>query len=72
MNYMQSMIGKEQQVLIEKVDLQGMAHGYGEHYLPVQFPASEKTKNIFRKVMLEQMEPGESPFIRGVDQSFSP
>ena len=72
MNYMQSMIGKEQQVLIEKVDLQGMAHGYGEHYLPIQFPASEKTKNIFRKVMLEQMEPGENPFIRGIDQSFRP
>jgi len=70
--YMQSMLGKEQHVLIEKVDRQGIAHGYGEHYLPVQFPASDETRNIFRKVRLEKVEAGENPFIRGVDQSFRP
>jgi threonylcarbamoyladenosine tRNA methylthiotransferase MtaB len=70
--YMDQMKGKEQRVLIEKVDRAGIAHGYGEHYLPVQFPSSDSTRNIFRQVRLEKVEPGENPFIRGVDQSFRP
>lgn len=70
--YINTMTGKEQRVLIEKVDRRGMARGYGEHYLPVQFPASDGTRNIFRKVMLEKVEPAETPFIHGVDQSFRP
>jgi threonylcarbamoyladenosine tRNA methylthiotransferase MtaB len=63
--YMQSMIGKDQQVLVEKVDRKGMAHGYGEHYLPVQFLASDSTRNIFRRVRLEKVEPAETTFILG-------
>jgi threonylcarbamoyladenosine tRNA methylthiotransferase MtaB len=70
--YMQSMLGKEQEVLIEKVDRQGNAQGYGEHYLPVRFPASDGSRNIFRKVLLEKVEAAEIPFIHGVDQSFRP
>jgi threonylcarbamoyladenosine tRNA methylthiotransferase MtaB len=70
--YMQSMIGKAQRVLIEKVDRDGMAHGYGEHYLPVRFPAGEGTRNSFHKVRIAKVEPGESPFLRGVNQSFNP
>jgi len=70
--YMQSMIGKAQRVLIEKVDRQGVAHGYGEHYLPVKFPAVDGTRNSFRRVGLAKVEPGESPFLRGVNQSFNP
>ena len=69
---MDGMIGKEQQVLIEKVDRKGMAHGYGEHYLPVQFPASDGTRNIFRTVMLEMVESADTPFILGANQSFRP
>jgi len=70
--YMQQMIGEKQRVLIEKVDQKGLAHGYGEHYLPVQFPASDGTRNVFRKVMLEKVEANEAPFIHGTDQSFNP
>jgi threonylcarbamoyladenosine tRNA methylthiotransferase MtaB len=70
--YMDTMTGKEQRVLIEKVDRKGVAHGYGEHYLPVQFPASDGTRNIFRKVKLKKVESAETPFIHGVDQSFRP
>jgi threonylcarbamoyladenosine tRNA methylthiotransferase MtaB len=70
--YMEGMIGKEQQVLIEKVDPKGMAHGYGEQYLPVQFPVSDGTRNIFRKVMLDEVKSTESPFLLGTDQSFRP
>jgi threonylcarbamoyladenosine tRNA methylthiotransferase MtaB len=70
--YMESMTGKEQRVLIEKVDSKGLAHGYGEHYLPVQFTSTEGTRNVFRNVRLEKVEPAESPFIHGVGQSFNP
>jgi threonylcarbamoyladenosine tRNA methylthiotransferase MtaB len=61
--YMQSMLGKEQTVLIEKVNPRGVAHGYGEHYLPVQFQGPDGSRNIFRKVMLERVEPSASPVI---------
>ena len=71
-HYMQSMIGKEQRVLIEKVDSKGLAHGYGEHYLPVQFPASDGSRNIFWKVLLDKVEASENPYMHGVDQSFRP
>ena len=69
---MQSMIGKAQRVLIEKVDRNGRARGYGEHYLPVQFQALNDTRNSFRRVKLEKVEPGDSPFLLGTIQSVNP
>ena len=70
--YMNNMIGKTERILIEKLDNKGVAHGYGEHYLPVQFPTPVRTKNIYRYVILEKVEPGDSPFIHATDQSFNP
>lgn len=64
-SYMKSMIGKGQRVLVEKVDRQGLAHGYGEHYLPVTFPTGDPSKNRFQKVILEDLEPIDPPSIRG-------
>ncbi len=72
LQYMNRMIGKEQLVLIEKVDRQGLSQGYGEHYFPVRFQAPDSTRNIFRKVRLEKVEDSETPFIFGVDQSLRP
>jgi threonylcarbamoyladenosine tRNA methylthiotransferase MtaB len=63
--YMNSMIGREQRVLVEKVDRSGMAHGYGEHYLPVIFPTDDHTKNRFQPVLLELVHASESPLIQG-------
>jgi len=63
--YMNSMLGKEQRVLIEKVDSKGMAHGYGEHYLPLTFPTIDPAKNRFQQVLLEQVEASEPPVIKG-------
>ena len=71
LQYMDSMIGLTQRVLIEKIS-KGMAQGYGQHYLPVQFPSSLKSKNQFRDVLLEETLPEDPPLIRGVDQSGSP
>jgi threonylcarbamoyladenosine tRNA methylthiotransferase MtaB len=51
--YMQTMIGKQQRVLIEKVDPDGTAYGYGEHYLPVRFPTRLHTTNRFQEITVE-------------------
>ncbi len=69
LRYMDSMIGKEQRVLIEKLNPGGQAYGYGEHYLPVQFSTPVHTKNRFRDVIIEKVEPLETPFLQARDQS---
>jgi threonylcarbamoyladenosine tRNA methylthiotransferase MtaB len=69
---MQQMLGRTERVLIEKVDAGGTARGYGEHYLPVQFSSPVRTKNIFREVRLEKIDPAETPVMAGRDQSFKP
>jgi threonylcarbamoyladenosine tRNA methylthiotransferase MtaB len=51
--FLNSMVGKEQQVLIEKVNQDGMAYGYGEHYLPVSFAVDNPLTNRFQRVHLE-------------------
>jgi threonylcarbamoyladenosine tRNA methylthiotransferase MtaB len=72
LQYMNSMIGKPQRVLIEKINSQGMAQGYGEHYLPVHFPTSLRSKNVFREVKLLSCDPAEPPLMLGEDQSATP
>lgn len=52
-NYRCSFIGKSQKVLVENIDKNGFAKGYGEHYFPVKFRADEKTKaKDFRSVQI--------------------
>ena len=63
LDYMSSMVGKTERILIEKVNNKGMAHGYGEHYLPIQFSAPLRTKNIFQDVVLEKVNPADPPLI---------
>ena len=65
LRYMEFMLRKEQRVLIEKVDDKGLAHGYGEHYLPVQFKAAQAGKNMFQQVMLDSVNTSDSPTITG-------
>jgi len=72
MEYMTSMLGHTQRVLIEKVKQSGIAQGYGEHYLPIQFPTPLQTKNVFREVKLEKIESGDAPFLLATDQSLRP
>jgi len=54
--YFESMIGREQTVLIEKFDQNGYAHGYGEHYIPVHFNARGREENRFEKVRLNSVD----------------
>jgi len=65
MKYMQSMLGKEQRVLIESVNKNGLARGYGEHYLPVGFNTSDHFKNSFQPVRLSGLESSEPPTMTG-------
>jgi len=65
LQYMHSMQGKEQRVLIEKV-AGGMASGYGEHYLPVAFAVEDPTTNRFEQVRLTGTTPSADPVMQGM------
>jgi threonylcarbamoyladenosine tRNA methylthiotransferase MtaB len=62
--YRLSMIGREQTVLVEKIE-NGFASGYGEHYIPVKFPAGNARKNEFVNVKLIGLEEGKEPALAG-------
>ncbi|HDR67859.1 MAG TPA: tRNA (N(6)-L-threonylcarbamoyladenosine(37)-C(2))-methylthiotransferase MtaB [Bacteroidaceae bacterium] len=53
--YLSRMLGKSQTVLIEQIDKRGLAHGYGEHYIPVIFKPVIPEKNRFEKVVLNKI-----------------
>ena len=53
-NYRLQMTGKEQIVLVEKYNPKtGLAKGYGQHYIPVEFKSPENPYNQFVKVILD-------------------
>ena len=64
LEYMRSMEGKAQRVLIEKVT-NGIARGYGEHYLPVEFATEDPTTNRFEQVRLTGTTPSADPVMQG-------
>jgi threonylcarbamoyladenosine tRNA methylthiotransferase MtaB len=65
-SYRSSFIGKEQTVLVEKIDSRGFAHGYGEHYVPVRFKADDQTSaKDFRKVKISELDKGTDPELVG-------
>jgi len=61
--YRQSMLGKTQRVIIEKIE-DGMAMGYGQHYIPVAFPAEGMSWNQWASVELLNLGEGEDPVTR--------
>ncbi|MDD3131531.1 MAG: radical SAM protein, partial [Bacteroidales bacterium] len=63
--FRESLIGKKQRVLIEKID-SGMAQGYGELYVPVKFPTHQAQPNTFVDVQLISLEDGDDPIIIGL------
>jgi threonylcarbamoyladenosine tRNA methylthiotransferase MtaB len=63
--FMKSMVGKSQRVLIEKTDRDGVAHGYGEHYLPVAFESDSGKTNRFQEVILQDLIESEPPVLTG-------
>jgi len=53
-SYYKSFIGLTQDVLIEKIT-QGIANGYGQHYIPVRFKSSGAQKNTVHQVKLTEL-----------------
>jgi threonylcarbamoyladenosine tRNA methylthiotransferase MtaB len=66
LDYMQSMIGKKQRVLIEKVSEEGIASGYGEHYLPIEFAVVDRTTNRFEDVVMIGIRGVEDPMMEAM------
>jgi len=65
LTYRQSFIGKTQTVLVEQIDEQGFAIGYGEHYVPVLIPQTNLKKNEFYRVRLTGLSQEDEPVLMG-------
>jgi threonylcarbamoyladenosine tRNA methylthiotransferase MtaB len=55
LQYRQNLVGSEQMVLIEKISRSGIARGYGQHYVPVEFESKQKLTNRFEKVLIKNL-----------------
>jgi threonylcarbamoyladenosine tRNA methylthiotransferase MtaB len=51
--YRQQFTGMQQTVLVEKVTKNGMAKGYGQHYVPVEFKPFQSGNNYFATVTVK-------------------
>jgi len=54
-NYRKKLLGRKQTMLVEKIDRDGDAKGYGENYIPLYFRPQIKEKNYFTRVMLKEI-----------------
>jgi len=64
-HYLTSFIGQTQEVLVEKI-AQGIANGYGQHYVPVRFKASGIQKNSVHSINLIEIRGiGENMYLFG-------
>jgi len=48
--YRRQFIGQEQTVLVEQVSPDGLAKGYGQHYIPVEFDSERQGTNYFATI----------------------
>jgi threonylcarbamoyladenosine tRNA methylthiotransferase MtaB len=53
--YRNQFIGRNQVVLVEKLNSNGTARGYGENYIPVEFKTSRSDTNYFQPVVLNKI-----------------
>ena len=63
--FMETLMGKEQRVLVEKIDGNKTARGYGELFLPVHFPAGQISRNQFAGVKIEGVKKTSEPCLLG-------
>jgi threonylcarbamoyladenosine tRNA methylthiotransferase MtaB len=54
--YLERFVGREQTVLVEKIDSHGFASGYGEHYIPIRFRGENIRRNSFHKVRIKSLQ----------------
>jgi threonylcarbamoyladenosine tRNA methylthiotransferase MtaB len=64
-NYRKSFINKTQRVLIERITPEGLAKGYGEHYVPVKFKNQGYTRNTFADVRIYGVDKNEELILTG-------
>ena len=50
------MIGKQELVLVEKINGNGIAQGYGEHYIPIRFKDRTVEKNCFYSITIDSID----------------
>jgi threonylcarbamoyladenosine tRNA methylthiotransferase MtaB len=63
LQYRRLFIGKQQTVLVEKVNKNGLAKGYGEHYVPVEFKPENPGNNYFQTVTIKGIAPASQDLI---------
>jgi threonylcarbamoyladenosine tRNA methylthiotransferase MtaB len=61
--YRNLFIGKKQTVLVEKVTRNGLAKGYGEHYVPVEFKPLKPGNNYFQTLTVNGIATASKDFI---------
>jgi threonylcarbamoyladenosine tRNA methylthiotransferase MtaB len=55
LKYFEKMKGKNQRLLIERIDSKGIARGYGENYIPIQISGEDLKRNSFINVVLNEI-----------------
>ncbi len=63
--YRESFIDKTQRVLVETINSEGFAKGYGEHYIPVIIREKNLKKNSFYDVIISEIQHQEEPILTG-------
>jgi threonylcarbamoyladenosine tRNA methylthiotransferase MtaB len=53
--YRQQFLGKSQTVLVEKVYKGGIAKGYGQHYVPLEFKTDATHSNFFKTITIKDI-----------------
>lgn len=64
-SYRNNFIGKQQRVLVEKIQRNGFATGYGQHYIPIIIQDKGLKKNVFYDVLVEGIDMKAEPIILG-------
>ncbi len=60
-NYILSMIGKKQRMLVERIGNDGIAMGYGENYIPIRIKSKDVSRNQFIDVVISGLHEGKEP-----------
>jgi threonylcarbamoyladenosine tRNA methylthiotransferase MtaB len=63
LKYRKMLVGKPQTVLVEKVNKNGMAKGYGQHYVPVEFKALQAGNNYFHTTIIRNITGASHDFV---------
>lgn len=65
LNHRNKFIGKQQRVLVQKINNDGYASGYGEHYLPVIIEKTGLETNTFYDVIISKIIEKDEPVLIG-------